>query len=115
MREQGEPDRLPLRGEVWDAHFPPPIGLHPVVILTSNALIPRLQAVSAAIVTGTPGPPTTHVALDAAAGVSKYAVSWVNSTDLHSVPLAKLRVHRGRLAVAELEALETCLRDTLVL
>ena len=63
MREQGEPGRLPLRGEVWDAHFPPPVGLHPVVILTSNALIPRLQAVSAAIVTGTPGPPTTHVVL----------------------------------------------------
>ena len=115
MPGPGEPYSLPLRGEVWDAHFPPPIGLHPVVILTSTALIPHLQAVSAAIVTGTPGPTTTHVALDEAAGVSRYPVSWVNATDLHSVPLARLRIRRGRLSVAELEALLTCLRDALVL
>lgn len=36
---------LPLRGEVWDAFLPQPVGDHPVVVLTSNALIPRLRAV----------------------------------------------------------------------
>ena len=44
----------PLRGEVWEVHFPPPIGPHPVVILTSNALIARLSALTAALVTGNP-------------------------------------------------------------
>jgi hypothetical protein len=34
---------LPLRGEVWDAFLPQPVGDHPVVVLTGNALIPRLR------------------------------------------------------------------------
>lgn len=106
---------LPLRGEVWDAHFPPPIGLHPVVIVTSNSLIPRLAAVTAAVITGTAGPPTTHVCLDPASGVTKYPQSWANAADLQSVPLAKLRRRRGRLAPGELDALEDCLRDSLAL
>jgi mRNA interferase MazF len=105
----------PLRGEVWDAYFPPPIGAHPVVILTSNALIPRLSAVTAAIVTSQPGPSTTHVALDASAGMTAKGLSWVNATDLHAVPLSRLRKRRGRLAPAELEAVEACVRDVLVL
>lgn len=106
---------MPLRGDIWDAHFPPPIGAHPVVILTSNALIPRLRAVTAAVITGTPGPRTTHVALDPASGVTKFPVSWVNATDIHAVPLTRLRQRRGRLDPGELEALEACLRDSLAL
>lgn len=108
-------DEAPLRGDVWDAHFPPPIGLHPVVILTSNALIPHLQAVTAAVITGTSGPTSTHVALEPAAGVTKYSVSWVNATDLQAVPVTRLRRRRGRLAPGELEALENCVRDVLAL
>jgi mRNA interferase MazF len=106
---------LPLRGEIWDAHFPPPIGLHPVVVITSNSLIPRLAAVTAAVVTGTSGPPTTHVPLDPSSGVTKYPTSWVNAADLQAVPHAKLRRRRGRLAPGELAALEDCVRDTLAL
>lgn len=45
-----------MRGEVWDAHFPTPVGDHPVVILTSSALISRLSSVTVALVTGTEGP-----------------------------------------------------------
>lgn len=106
---------LPIRGEVWEAHFPPPIGPHSVVILTSNALIPRISALTVALVTGTLGPSTTHVALDEAAGVTKYPVSWANATDLHAVPRSRLRHRRGRLAPSELDALESCLRAVLVL
>lgn len=105
----------PLRGEVWEVHFPPPIGPHPVVILTSNALIARLSALTAALVTGTPGPTTTHIPIEPAAGVEKYPESWVNVTDLHAVPRSRLRQRRGRLSPSELEAVETCLRDVLVL
>ena len=36
----------PMRGEVWDACLPQPIGEHPVVLLTTNVLIPRLSAVT---------------------------------------------------------------------
>lgn len=106
---------MPLRGEVWDAHFPPPIGPHPVVIVTSNALISRLSAPTAALVTGTPGPTTTHIPIDSAAGVEKYPESWVNVTDLHAVPRSRLRQRRGRLSPSELEAVEACLRNVLVL
>ncbi|MBM3686915.1 MAG: type II toxin-antitoxin system PemK/MazF family toxin [Actinobacteria bacterium] len=113
--ESDGPGAVPLRGEVWEAHFPPPIGPHPVVIITSNALIPRLSALTAALVTGTPGPMTTHIPIDTAAGVTKYPESWVNVTDLHAVPQSRLRQRRGRLSPGELETVETCLRDVLVL
>ncbi len=106
---------IPLRGEVWEAHFPPPIGPHPVVILTSNALIARLGALTAALITGTPGPTTTHIPIDSASGVEKYPETWVNVTDLHAVPRSRLRQRRGRLSPSELESVESCLRDVLVL
>jgi mRNA interferase MazF len=106
---------IPLRGEVWDVSFPLPLGDHPVVILTSNALISRLGAVTVAVVTGTEGPSATHVPLGADAGVTKYPVSWVNSTDLHTVPRARLRRRRGLVSTRELERIEDCLRAVLVL
>lgn len=106
---------IPLRGEVWDAFFPPPLGDHPVVILTSNALISRLSAVTVAVVTGTEGPAATHVPLDADAGATKYPVSWVNVTDVHTVPRSRLRRRRGLLSAGELERVEGCLRAVLVL
>lgn len=106
---------IPLRGEVWDAHFPPPVGDHPVVVVTSNALISRMSAVTVAVVTGSEGPAVTHVPLDADAGVTRYAVSWANATDLHTVPRSRLRRRRGLLSAAELERLEGCLRAVLVL
>ena len=104
----------PLRGEVWDAHFPSPLGDHPVVILTSNALVPRLSAVTVAVVTGTEGPSVTHVALDTEAGVAKYPVSWINATDVHTIPKSRLRRRRGLLSPRELARLEECLRAVLV-
>jgi len=113
--ESDGPGAVPLQGEVWEAHFPHPIRPHPVVIITSNALIPRLSALTAALVTGTPGPVTTHIPIDTAAGVTKYPESWVNATDLIAVPRSRLRHRRGRLAPGELTAVEECLRDVLVL
>jgi mRNA interferase MazF len=106
---------LPLRGEVWDAFLPQPVGDHPVVVLTSTALIPRLRAVTVAIVTGTEGPLTTHVPLDPDAGVTKYPVSWANAAELQTLPTSRLRRPRGRLAPAELDRLEACVRAVLVL
>jgi mRNA interferase MazF len=114
-RVPGSSSPIPLRGEVWDAFFPLPLGDHPVVILTSNALIARLGAITVAVVTGTDGPAATHVPLDADAGVTKYPVSWVNSTDLHTVPRARLRRRRGLVSTRELEQIEDCLRAVLVL
>lgn len=105
----------PLRGEVWDVFFPPPVGKHPVVVATSNALIPRLGAVTVALVTGTEGPSTTHVPLNGSAGVAKYPVSWVNTTDLHTVPRSRFRQRRGLLSPEELAAVEESLRQVLAL
>lgn len=105
----------PLRGEVWDAYFPQPVGEHPVVVLTSNALIPRLSVITTVLVTGTEGPTTTHVALDAAAGVTKYPVSWANATDIQGLPKSRLRRLKGRLSPTELQRLEAAVRAVLVL
>lgn len=99
----------PLRGEVWDVRLPV-VGLHPAIILTVNLLIPRLSAVTVAVVTGTAGPPSTHISLDAHAGLTRYPESFVNATDLHTVSQARLGQRRGRLHPAELVRLEGAVR-----
>lgn len=102
-----------MRGEVWDACLPNPIGEHPVLVLTTNALISRLSAVTVALITGTEGPSSTHVRLDHDAGLTGYDVSYVNTTDLHSVAKPRLHHRRGRLVLSELESVESALRDYL--
>lgn len=99
-----------LRGDVWDVRFPQPIGPRPCVILTVNALIPRLGAVTVAEVTGTAGPTSTHVELGGDAGLTGRDRSFVNATAVHTIPKGKLRKQRGRLAPAELEHLSRALR-----
>lgn len=105
----------PLRGEIWDARFPAPVGPHPVVVLTSNALVPRLSALTCAVVTSTEGPATTHVPVDPDSGVGRRRPSWINATDLHAVPVSRLVRRRGRLAPDELARLEAAVRAVLAL
>jgi mRNA interferase MazF len=99
----------PLRGDVWDARLPR-AGEHPVVVLTINVLIPRLSAVTVAVVTGTEGPPQTQIPLDRDVGLTGYDVSYVNATDLHSIDKSRLRRRRGRLHPRELTHLEEAVR-----
>lgn len=109
------PTLVPLRGEVWDVRFPAPIGDHPAIVLTTNALIGRLSAVTIALVTGTAGPAQTHVVIDAEAGLTQYPVSYANATDLHTVPLARFRRRRGMLSGTELDTLSQAVRLALSL
>lgn len=102
----------PLRGEVWDAHVRG-AGAHPFVILTVNPMIARLGAVTAALITGTAGPQHTHIALAAEAGLTEYAESYANATDLHTIPKPRLHHRRGRLASAEMASLERAVRTYL--
>jgi mRNA interferase MazF len=102
----------PLRGEVWDAHVRG-AGTHPFVILTVNPMIARLGAVTAALVTGTTGPRHTHIPLGAEAGLTEYAESNANATDLHTIPKPRLRRRRGHLAWAEMTGLEQAIRTYL--
>jgi len=99
----------PLRGDVWDARLPR-VGDHPVVVLTINVLIPRLSAVTVAVVTGTEGPAQTHIPVDSESSLTGYDVSYVNATDLHSVDKSRLRHRRGRLHPRELAGLEKAIR-----
>jgi mRNA interferase MazF len=99
----------PLRGEVWDAHVRG-AGTHPFVILTVNPMIARLGAVTAALVTGTAGPRYTHIPLGTEAGLTEYAESYANATDLHTIPKPRLHRRRGRLAAAEMASLEQAVR-----
>jgi mRNA interferase MazF len=93
--------------------FPKPIGMRPCVVLTSNPLIARLGAVTVVEVTGTAGPPSTHIDVGADAGLTGRDRSWVNTTELHTIPKAKLRRHRGRLSPVELRRVSTAVRVTL--
>lgn len=98
-----------LRGEVWDVALPR-IGPHPGVVLTVSALQARLSEVTVVMITGTPGPRTTHFPIDLAAGVTKYAESYVNTTSIHTVPIRCLRRRRGSLHPAELAAVAEAVR-----
>jgi mRNA interferase MazF len=71
--------------------------------------------VTVVLVTGTPGPTATHVELAPSAGLTKYHVSYANVTDLHTVPVARCRTFRGRLAPGEMELLEASRALALVL
>ena len=104
------PAMEPMRGEVWDARLPLPAGFHPVVVLTTNALIPRLSAVTVAVITGSEGPPATHIPLNRDVGLTGHDISYVNATDLHSIAKPRLTRQRGRLDLAELESVEDAVR-----
>ena len=85
-------------------------GDHPVAILTINALLERLSATTAVLVTGTLGPRSTHIPLGSDAGLTRYDESYAVATELHNVPLEALRSQRGRLSLGELRALEHAVR-----
>lgn len=93
--------------------FPKPIGTRPCVVLTTNPLIARLGAVTVAEVTGTAGPPSTHINVDSDAGLTGRDRSWVNTTELHTIPKGKLRRHRGRLSPIELRRVSNAVRVSL--
>ncbi len=76
-------------------------------------MIPRLSAVTVAVVTGTEGPVQTHISLDRESGLTGYDVSFVNATDLHSIDKSRLRRRRGRLHLRELMSLEESVRTYL--
>jgi mRNA interferase MazF len=99
-----------LRGEVWACALPEPIGPHPVVVLTVNRIAEPLSSVTVAVITGTPGPPVTHVPVGPDSGLTRYAESYVNCADLQTI--AKPRLHRrlGLLAPAELRRVESAVR-----
>lgn len=102
----------PLRGEVWDVRVPS-VGEHPAVILTINPMISRLGSATIVVITGTSGPPPTHIPLDADVGLTRYDVSYANATDLHTVDQGRLKKRRGRLHPAELQRLESAIRTYL--
>lgn len=99
----------PLRGEVWEAHLPR-IGDHRVVVLTISTLSPRLSAVTVALITGSEGPPSTHVPVDGDSGLTGYDISYVNATDLHTVAKPRLHRRRGLLSPGEMTTLEDAIR-----
>jgi mRNA interferase MazF len=105
----GQPS--PFRGDVWDTRLPSPAGLHPAVVMSRD--VRALSSVIVAVITGTAGPPGTHVLCDPDDGLTGYDVSYVNVTDLHAVDKARLQRFRGRLHVAALRRVEIALHDYL--
>ena len=105
--------RYPLRGEVWRVRFASPLGWHPAVVLSNNRLNARLGCVAMLLITGSEGPPDTHLRLGSEAGLTGYDESFVNVTDLHSVAKTRLRTHKGRLEPVELDRIAEILRTYL--
>lgn len=99
-----------FRGDLWDVQLPSPIGPRPCVLLTTNALISRLNSVTVAEITSTQGPPSTHIELQTDSGLTGREYSYVNTTALHTVPKGRLRNQHGRLSPTELTHLATAIR-----
>ena len=95
----------PLRGEVWTVVFPG-AGEHPAVVLSVNRLNARLGAIAVVPVTGTAGPPETHVALGAEVGLTKYDESYADVTGVQVVAKGRFRHRRGLTHPAELARVE---------
>jgi mRNA interferase MazF len=83
------------------------------VAFVSVMVVGRTGAVTAVLVTGTAGPTYTHIPLGADAGLTEYAESYANATDLHTIPKPRLHRRRGRLAGAEMASLERAARTYL--
>jgi len=98
-----------MRGELWLCAVPV-VGTHPGVVLTVNRIAEPLSSVTVALVTGTPGPDSTHVRIGPEAGATKYDESYVNCTDVHSLDKPRLRRRLGRLAMGEMRNVESALR-----
>jgi mRNA interferase MazF len=81
-----------------------------VVVLTVNRIAEPLAAVTIAVVTGTTGPAATHVPIGPDSGLTKYAESFINCTDLQTVAKPRLRRRLGLLAPAELKRVEDTIR-----
>jgi mRNA interferase MazF len=99
-----------LRGEVWACAFPQPVGPHPAVVLTVNRIAEPLSSVTVALITGTEGPVTTHVPVGRESGLTRYAESFVNCSDLQTVAKPRLRRRLGLLAPAEIRRVENAIR-----
>ena len=95
---------------MWVCALPQPMGPHPVVVLTVNRIAEPLAAITVAVITGTAGPRSTHVAVGPASGLTRYAESYVNCADLHTVAKPRLRRRLGLLSAAELARIEANLR-----
>lgn len=81
-----------------------------MVVLTVNRIAEPLAAVTIAVVTGTAGPGKTHIPIGPESGLTKYAESFVNCTDLHTVAKPRLRRKLGLLAPAEFKRVEAAIR-----
>lgn len=82
-------------------------------MLSVNALNTRLGHVGVVPVTGTPGPPLTHIPLNADAGLTRYEESYADVTGLQPVARGRLLRRRGLLARSELDRIENQLRTYL--
>jgi mRNA interferase MazF len=99
----------PLRGEVWDVRFPA-FGEHPAVVVSVNPLNARLGHVAVIPVTGSPGPPSTHVTLTPDAGLTRYDESYADVTSCQPLARSRFRRRRGLLGSGELGHVEQQLR-----
>jgi mRNA interferase MazF len=81
-----------------------------VVVLTVNRIAGPLSSVTVALITGTAGPRATHIPVGPDSGLTKYAESYVNCADLHTVAKARLRKRLGHLAPGELRGAEAAIR-----
>lgn len=91
-----------LRGEVWWAELPPPIGRHPVLLLSRNAAYSVRTSVTVALITRTIRDIPVEVPLGREDGMPRKCV--VNLDDILTIPRSRLTARITTLSSEKMTA-----------
>ncbi len=91
-----------LRGEVWWAELPPPIGRHPVLLLSRNAAYSVRTSVTVSVITSTIRDIPVEVPLGQQDGMPCKCV--VNLDDILTIPKARLAARITTLSSEKMAA-----------
>lgn len=99
------------RGEVWWAELAPPVGRRPVVILTRNAVLPRISSIVVCLVTTTIRGLRTELSLGRSEGLPQPSVASMDN--IITIPKNRLIRLLGSLSRDRIAELNTCLKFAL--
>lgn len=95
------------RGEIWQFSFPRPDKRRPVLVLTRQDMIGRLETVTVAPLTSVVRGVPSEVVVGPEAGLKRHSA--INLHNLATVPRAGLRAYVGTVSPETLRAVRTSL------
>lgn len=96
------------RGEVWWAELPPPVGSRPIVVLTRDSVLHKIDAVVVALITRTVRQLPTEVVLGRRQGLPVRCVA--NLDNILTVPRHRLKRLMGACDAAKIAELNQAIK-----